>query len=285
MLIPLAIIAVSHLVIDEVKIQVERRKAKAKEILICFCIDQVLHLAVVVICWLLFVRNAELTACFKNLSAISLFRPALAYLAILAIIWDPTSVLIKKVFCLFPPQEQNMEINDGTAPAKAGEWIGKLERLIVIALVLGGAVSSIAFVLTAKSVARFKQFEDKGFVERYLVGTLLSASATLSARLDVLSRNRRKGFRKCGILSIHGIKPRTHHAEAICIFESSSEILAFSFLKSMSFWRFRKYLSDTPKNLLSLRDVSAVILRRPCSISWMRDVGTSIALAKLYEPL
>ena len=53
-LIPLAIIAVSHLVIDEVKIQVERRKAKAKEILICFCIDQVLHLAVVVICWLLF---------------------------------------------------------------------------------------------------------------------------------------------------------------------------------------------------------------------------------------
>ncbi len=182
-LIPLAIIAVSHLVIDEVKIQVERRKAKAKEKLICFCIDQVLHLAVVVICWLLFVRNAELTACFKNLSAISLFRPALAYLAILAIIWDPTSVLIKKVFCLFPPQEQNMEINDGTAPAKAGEWIGKLERLIVIALVLGGAVSSIAFVLTAKSVARFKQFEDKGFVERYLVGTLLSVSIALITAL------------------------------------------------------------------------------------------------------
>ena len=79
-----------------------------------------------------------------------------------------------------------------------------------------------------------------------------------------------------------GNKLRTHHAEAICIFESSSEIFAFSFLKSMSFWRFRKYLSDTPKNLLSLRDVSAVILRRPCSISWMRDVGTSMALAKLY---
>ena len=182
-LVPLAIIAIAHLAIDELKIFVERKWDNAKVKLICFCIDQILHLAVVVICWLLFVRNAELTACFKNLSAISLFRPALAYLAILAIIWDPTSVLIKKVFCLFPPQEQNTEINDVTAPAKAGEWIGKLERLIVIALVLGGAVSSIAFVLTAKSVARFKQFEDKGFVERYLVGTLLSVSIALITAL------------------------------------------------------------------------------------------------------
>ena len=32
----------------------------------------------------------------------------------------------------------------------------------------------IGFVLTAKSIARFKQMEDKNFAEKYLIGTLTS---------------------------------------------------------------------------------------------------------------
>ena len=51
------------------------------------------------------------------------------------------------------------------------------------ALVLGGYGGAIGFVLTAKSVARFKRFEDQGFAERYLVGTLLSVSIALVAAL------------------------------------------------------------------------------------------------------
>ena len=33
---------------------------------------------------------------------------------------------------------------------------------------------AIAFVITAKSIARFKQFEDQGFVERFIIGTFCS---------------------------------------------------------------------------------------------------------------
>ena len=66
----------------------------------------------------------------------------------------------------------------------SGELIGKLERLIIAVLVLCGQFGAIGFVLTAKSVARFKQIEtDRGFAERYLVGTLMSAGIALLAAL------------------------------------------------------------------------------------------------------
>ena len=43
---------------------------------------------------------------------------------------------------------------------------------------MGGSVNNqfglIGFVLTAKSIARFKQMENKNFAEKYLIGTLTS---------------------------------------------------------------------------------------------------------------
>ena len=59
--------------------------------------------------------------------------------------------------------------------AKIGSWIGILEREIILILGLMGQFGAIGFVLTAKSLARFKQLENKSFAEKYLVGTLLSA--------------------------------------------------------------------------------------------------------------
>lgn len=174
---PLAIIAVTHLVIDSIKRLVEREWDSARVKLICFCTDQLMHLAIIILCWqFLLSQKAPKTELFISLCSNTCFRPTLIYLAIFAVIWYPTSVLVKKVFCLFPSQETDQPIN-------AGEWIGRLERVIVAALVLSGAVSSIAFVLTAKSVSRFKQFETQGFAERYLVGTLLSVAIALLTAL------------------------------------------------------------------------------------------------------
>ena len=48
---------------------------------------------------------------------------------------------------------------------------------------LTGQVSAIGFVLTAKSIARFKQFEAQGFAERYLVGTLASTAFAIFTAL------------------------------------------------------------------------------------------------------
>ena len=37
-----------------------------------------------------------------------------------------------------------------------------------------GLYTAVALVFTAKSIARYKQLEEKEFAERYLIGTLLS---------------------------------------------------------------------------------------------------------------
>ena len=49
-----------------------------------------------------------------------------------------------------------------------GSWIGILEREIMLLLALMGQYGAIGFVLTAKSLARFKQLENKAFAEKYL---------------------------------------------------------------------------------------------------------------------
>ena len=58
---------------------------------------------------------------------------------------------------------------------KYGEVIGILERIIIFLLIISGHYESIAFVIAAKSIARFKQFETNDFSDYYLVGTLSSS--------------------------------------------------------------------------------------------------------------
>jgi len=67
----------------------------------------------------------------------------------------------------------NLE-NSYSEELKAGNIIGKLERTIIAILLLNNQFGLIGFVLTAKSIARFKQMEDKNFAEKYLIGTLTS---------------------------------------------------------------------------------------------------------------
>lgn len=59
-------------------------------------------------------------------------------------------------------------------PADVGWLIGTLERLAVLTLTLLGQWEAIGFVLTAKSIARFAELNDRRFSELYLTGTLAS---------------------------------------------------------------------------------------------------------------
>ncbi|CAM3999105.1 DUF3307 domain-containing protein [Lederbergia lenta] len=55
-----------------------------------------------------------------------------------------------------------------------GKLIGYIERLLVILLTTVGAYPAIAFIVTAKSIARFKQLDDRNWAEYFLLGTLSS---------------------------------------------------------------------------------------------------------------
>jgi hypothetical protein len=56
-----------------------------------------------------------------------------------------------------------------------GRVIGILERIFVFLFVLMNQYAAIGFILAAKGVTRFKDFESRTFAEYVLIGTLLSA--------------------------------------------------------------------------------------------------------------
>lgn len=56
----------------------------------------------------------------------------------------------------------------------AGEVIGILERWILVVLLVGQQYAALGFVVTAKTLARHKQMEERAFAEYFLVGTLTS---------------------------------------------------------------------------------------------------------------
>lgn len=64
-------------------------------------------------------------------------------------------------------------------PAQVGATIGVIERLLIVTFVLVGADAAIGFVVGAKTIARFKQLDDRDFAEYYLLGTLASVSIAI----------------------------------------------------------------------------------------------------------
>lgn len=70
--------------------------------------------------------------------------------------------------------------------ANKGKLIGILERTLMLTFWVTGNPSGIAIVLTAKSIARFKEFDDKEFAEYYLIGTLSSTLVALAGGIILL---------------------------------------------------------------------------------------------------
>ncbi|ERM93043.1 DUF3307 domain-containing protein [Caldanaerobacter subterraneus] len=56
----------------------------------------------------------------------------------------------------------------------SGRIIGIIERILMTTLVAMGQVAAAGFVIAAKSIARYKELDDKNFAEYYLIGTMLS---------------------------------------------------------------------------------------------------------------
>jgi hypothetical protein len=69
------------------------------------------------------------------------------------------------------------------SPARIGATIGVLERLLIVTFVLANATAAIGFVVGAKTLARFKQLDDRDFAEYYLLGTLASVAIALGSAL------------------------------------------------------------------------------------------------------
>ena len=153
----------SHFMFDVLKLYFQKKKTKR----IWFFIDQILHISGIVFVLYLYDNF------YISLESFFTKKVLLLLIAIL-FITNISSVIIKVFITQWNP-ESKKENDDSLA--KAGRYIGILERIFVFVFVVTNHWEAIGFLLAAKSVFRFGDLtssKDRKLTEYILIGTLLS---------------------------------------------------------------------------------------------------------------
>lgn len=161
-----ALIAAAHLLIDALKIAIEKRWELAKSPAL-FLGDQLLHVGA--ICFVVFLYGRCHAVIPGYLDFFSVRTLLVAGGGLLCL--KPANVVIR--CCLSSLELTGDETPQDKTLARAGRWIGSIERLLAFAMMLLGQYTAIGFIIAAKSVLRFGE-KDTHKAEYVLVGTLLS---------------------------------------------------------------------------------------------------------------
>lgn len=164
----------SHLLIDMVKKHIPNKR---------FILDQLLHLLCIGAGWYFGGKTLTLKAFFMSTSLLYPDKPILYMLLGVLLILRPVGLLIASgdIWDFSKSANPPNESQKG-----AGRMIGYLERIVVFFLLLNNQYSAIAFVIAAKSVARFPEIKnesDKSLAEYYLIGTFLSMVSVFAVAL------------------------------------------------------------------------------------------------------
>lgn len=171
------VISISHALIDLGRATIDRKSNNKNFKFGLFLLDQILHISIIIFVSGMFNFPKYSTRLWNYCAQFGELKTILGYLLTFIILWDPVSILIKKLFQVFTEEDEDGSVQSGV---NAGSLIGKMERMIIGILVLANQLGGIGFVLTAKSIARYKQLEDKDFAEKYLIGTLTSTSLAIA---------------------------------------------------------------------------------------------------------
>jgi len=176
--IPWLIIMMSHLFIDLIRMLIDKKQSSNKSLLISFVLDQFIHISIIILIY----HRFNFDAAEANLGFLTencCMYNFIVYLLTFLILWDPAAIFINRLLdSIFNNEIHKSKEYQDREQAKneprVGRIIGKLERIIVSFFIFNNQFGTIGFVLTAKSIARYKQLEDKEFAEKYIVGTLTS---------------------------------------------------------------------------------------------------------------
>lgn len=176
------LIGVLHGIIDAAKLLFQKEKTKR----VWFFVDQLLHVVVIVSCWVYYYQaNINLGFLQNNqfwllaLGALFLTSPAAIFIRIIIAKWIPGA-----------PASTSIST---TSLQDAGKFIGILERLLIYLFVCTNHFEAVGFLLAAKSIFRFgdlKDAHDIKLTEYVLIGTLLSFGLALIVAMTVLNINR-----------------------------------------------------------------------------------------------
>ncbi len=184
------LVGLTHFLIDMLKASLIQKRGKGFE-LGAFLIDQALHLFV--IAWIAQGFHFYLTPAFLNFMRSFGLDPwvftelpwvrILSSLVIYVYVAFGGAVFMRMVleviYQKLPEDQKTIILSGGVEDPSlqvigTGRIIGILERTLIFALFLMNQVPAIAWIIAAKSLARFRNLNEKGFAEYYLIGTLMS---------------------------------------------------------------------------------------------------------------
>lgn len=180
----LAGVAVSHGLIDRLTVVLKSRWPGGQALL--FTLDQALHVVVLLTTasWLAAAPAGD--AFWPALLPLDPRWTALAVtVAAYAFNWNGGSAVVILVLERFRLPD---ELAGGDAPGahlRMGRAIGILERMVLLTLVLLGQWGALGLALAFKSIARFKDLDQRHFSEYYLIGTLTSLLVAIASGLVV----------------------------------------------------------------------------------------------------
>lgn len=172
------LVTAAHLLIDMGKCRLQQGDNN----ILLFVVDQAFHLGVIVFGWYLLYFQKPLRQIPERLAVlwVNLHLPSpgeiMLYLIVILLAVFVGDVFIKLVL---------QKINGQADTAVTSRYIGIVERLLVMLMVVIGEVGAIGFIFAAKSVARFQKLDEK-FASYYLLGTLLSLLWAILAGLALL---------------------------------------------------------------------------------------------------
>jgi len=116
-------------------------------------------------------------------------RLAIVYLFALLVLVNEINHIIRFILKLIETEpklkngkgESNAKENEAidSRELHRGKIIGVIERILFFFFVVTNNYASIAFILTAKGITRYKELDDKNFAEYFLIGTLLSSALSI----------------------------------------------------------------------------------------------------------
>lgn len=163
--------------IDYIKIEYLKKNVAS------FLIDQLVHIAVIVVLWLslfdqgkafcqelLRIEWNDLTTWTVVTAYLLMLKPASVFLSLFIKKWTPSATADKSL-------------------PNAGKWIGYFERILILTFILTGNAEGIGFLLAAKSIFRFGELnkaQEIKTTEYVLIGTLASFTIAILVGFAVL---------------------------------------------------------------------------------------------------
>ena len=163
------VIGISHFLIDTVKCLSKKDTTEV------FVLDQCAHI-VVIISLAMATTSAEeikVLLCHLNILDTHSLKWVLAY----GLMLKPCSIFMSKLLSKWALQG-----TEETSLPEAGQWIGYMERILILTFILTDHIEGVGFLLAAKSIFRFgdlNKAKDIKTTEYVMIGTMTSFSIAI----------------------------------------------------------------------------------------------------------